>query len=54
MNDIVFVSKNLAKWAKDEAAPDINLMNKLLSPRIRKEPLGCVLIIGYFPSRMSR
>ena len=53
MNDIVFVCQNLAKWAKDEAAPDINLANKLLSPRIRKEPLGCVLIIGYFLSRRS-
>ena len=46
MNDIIFVQKNLAKWAKDEGAPDIPLANKLLFPRIRKEPLGCVLVIG--------
>lgn len=46
-NDVVFVCTNLEKWAKDEKAPDIPLTNKLLSPRIRKDPLGCVLIIGY-------
>ncbi|MCJ1471452.1 hypothetical protein MMC13_000091 [Lambiella insularis] len=47
-NDILFVCKNLAKWAKDESAPDIPFANKLLSPRIRKDPLGCVLIIGTY------
>lgn len=47
-NDIVFVSKNLEKWAKDEKPEDIPLMNYFMSPRIRKEPLGCVLIIGPF------
>lgn len=46
-NDIVFVCNNLEKWAKDEKAPDIPLMNTALSPRIRKDPLGCVLVIGY-------
>ncbi len=46
-NDIVFVCNNLEKWAKDEKAPDIPLTNWALKPRIRKEPLGCVLIIGY-------
>ena len=46
-NDILFVCNNLKKWAKDESAPDIPLMNKLLSPRIRKDPLGCILIIGF-------
>lgn len=46
-NDIVFVCKSLAKWAKDERAPDMPLTNYLLSPTIRKDPLGCVLIIGY-------
>jgi beta-apo-4'-carotenal oxygenase len=48
-NDIVFVCNNLKKWAKDEKAPDIPLMNAALSPRIRKDPLGCVLVIGYVP-----
>ena len=46
-NDIVFVCKNLEKWAKDEKAPDIPLMNAALSPKIRKDPLGVVLVIGW-------
>jgi beta-apo-4'-carotenal oxygenase len=54
-NDIVFVTKNLAKWMKDESPPDIPLTNSLLNPRIRKEPLGTVLIIGAynFPLQLS-
>lgn len=47
-NDILFVSKNLEKWAKDEKAEDIPLMHYFMSPMIRKDPLGCVLIIGPF------
>ena len=46
MNDIVFMSNNLARFAKDEAAEDIALSNKFLGPKIRKDPLGAVLIIG--------
>lgn len=46
-NDIIFCCDNLAKWAKDESAADIPLSNKLLRPKIRKDPLGCVLIIGF-------
>lgn len=46
-NYIVFVTQNLETWVKDETAPDIPLANKLLSPKIRKDPLGAVLIIGY-------
>ena len=45
-NDIVFVTKNLPKWAKDEKAPDIDLTYSLMKPTIRKDPLGCVLVIG--------
>ncbi|KAL8732180.1 MAG: hypothetical protein Q9166_002927 [cf. Caloplaca sp. 2 TL-2023] len=54
-NDIVFVTQNLGKWVKDEKAPDIPLANKLLSPKIRKDPLGAVLIIGTynFPLNLS-
>jgi beta-apo-4'-carotenal oxygenase len=54
-NDIVFVTKNLEKWAKDEPAPDMALVNSLLSPTIRKEPLGVVLVIGAynFPVNLS-
>ena len=47
LNTIIYVCDNLEKWAKDEKAPDIPFANKLLSPKIRKDPLGCVLIIGY-------
>ena len=46
MNDIVFMSNNLEKWVKDEGAPDIPLVNKLFFPKIRKDPMGAVLIIG--------
>jgi beta-apo-4'-carotenal oxygenase len=46
MNDIVFMQKNLARWAKDEKAEDIPFTNRLMAPRIRKDPLGAVLVIG--------
>jgi beta-apo-4'-carotenal oxygenase len=54
-NDIMFVTKNLAKWVKDEKAPDIPITNSLLNPHIRKEPLGTVLVIGAynFPIQLS-
>jgi beta-apo-4'-carotenal oxygenase len=54
-NDIMFVTKNLGKWVKDEKAPDIPLTNSLLNPHIRKEPLGTVLVIGAynFPIQLS-
>ncbi|RKF83560.1 Beta-apo-4'-carotenal oxygenase [Golovinomyces cichoracearum] len=47
-NDILYVTKNLKKWMKDEAAPDISLSNTFVKPRIRKDPLGTVLIIGAY------
>ena len=46
-NDIVFISKNLHKWVKDEKADDIDLTFKFMNPKIRKDPLGMVLVIGY-------
>lgn len=46
MNDIVFMQKNLARFAKDESPEDIALTNKLFGPKIRKDPLGTALIIG--------
>ncbi|KAF2399538.1 aldehyde dehydrogenase [Trichodelitschia bisporula] len=54
-NDIIFTTQNLEKWMKDESPPDIPLMNKALSPRIRKDPLGTVLVIGAynFPIQLS-
>jgi beta-apo-4'-carotenal oxygenase len=45
-NDIVFQTQNLEKWMKDEKPADIAFTNRLLSPRIRKDPLGVVLVIG--------
>lgn len=45
-NDIIFMCNNLEKWAKDEKAPDGKLMDTAFSPRIRKEPLGTILVIG--------
>jgi len=45
-NEIVFMTRNLKKWVKDEKAEDINFSFKFVSPKIRKEPLGCVLVIG--------
>ncbi|KAF2475341.1 aldehyde dehydrogenase [Lindgomyces ingoldianus] len=55
MNDIVFMSKNVARFAKDESAQDIPLTNRLFAPKIRKDPLGTVLIIGAynFPIQLS-
>ncbi|KAL8942144.1 MAG: hypothetical protein Q9216_001829 [Gyalolechia sp. 2 TL-2023] len=47
-NDIIFTCQNLAKWAKEENAPDVPLLNILVKPKIRKVPLGCALIIGAF------
>lgn len=45
-SDIVFMCENLAKWAEDEEIPGTEALNGF-QPRIRKEPLGAVLIIGY-------
>ena len=47
-NDIIFVCSKLAKWMADESPPDISFANKLVSPRIRKDPLGAVLVIGAY------
>ncbi|KAI9805661.1 MAG: hypothetical protein M1833_005153 [Piccolia ochrophora] len=47
-NDIVFTCNNLEKWARDEKAPDIPLTNAPLGPKIRKDPLGVVLVIGAY------
>lgn len=47
VNDIVFMQKNLARFAKDEKPEDMTFQNKVFGPRIRKDPLGAALIIGY-------
>jgi beta-apo-4'-carotenal oxygenase len=49
LNDVVFTTRNLHKWVKDEKAPDIDLAYKFMSPKIRKDPMGCVLVIGCVP-----
>lgn len=46
LNDCVFATRNLHKWVKDEKAPDIDLTFKFMNPKIRKDPMGCVLVIG--------
>ncbi|KAK4503988.1 hypothetical protein PRZ48_004903 [Zasmidium cellare] len=48
LNDILFMIKNLKRFAKDEKAEDTSLMNMAMSPKIRKDPLGAVLIIGAY------
>ncbi|KAK8219768.1 Hexadecenal dehydrogenase [Zalaria obscura] len=48
LNDIIFVCKNLESWAREEKAKDIPLMHAVTRPKIRKEPLGAVLVIGAF------
>lgn len=55
MNDIVFMSNNLVKFAQDESPLDMAFTNKLFGPKIRKDPLGTVLIIGAynFPIQLS-
>ncbi|KAI9694453.1 MAG: hypothetical protein M1822_000069 [Bathelium mastoideum] len=54
-NDTIFMCKNLPNWIKDESAPDISLMNKAVAPKIKKDPVGAVLIIGAynFPIQLS-
>ncbi|OKL64500.1 hypothetical protein UA08_00605 [Talaromyces atroroseus] len=46
LGEILFILKNLDKWLKDEPAPDVPLVYKALAPKIRKDPLGTVLVIG--------
>nr|OQO20062.1 hypothetical protein B0A51_13993 [Rachicladosporium sp. CCFEE 5018] len=55
LNDIIFMSKNLERFMKDEKAEDTALTNLPLRPRIRKDPLGAVLVIGAynFPIQLS-
>ena len=54
-NDIIFINKNLHKWAADESAADIDLTMRLIGPKIRKDPMGCVLVIGAYnyPMQLS-
>ncbi|KAI4732292.1 aldehyde dehydrogenase [Aureobasidium sp. EXF-12298] len=48
LNDIIFTINNLEKWAKEEPAGDVPLTFMAMRPRVRKEPLGVVVILGAF------
>ncbi|CAN9146943.1 unnamed protein product [Alternaria alternata] len=48
MNDCIWMANNVPRFAKDEKATDIPWTNMPLSPRIKKDPLGTVLIIGAY------
>lgn len=47
LNGITFTTRNLHTWVKGEKAPDTEFMFKFTNPKIREDPLGCVLVIGY-------
>ncbi|KAH7376215.1 aldehyde dehydrogenase 3H1 [Plectosphaerella cucumerina] len=46
--EIMYMLKNLTRFAADEAVADVPLTFALMKARIRKEPLGMVLIIGAY------
>ncbi|KAJ8105899.1 hypothetical protein OPT61_g9899 [Boeremia exigua] len=48
MNDCVWMANNVDRFARDEKPEDIAFTNKFMGPRIRKDPLGTVLIIGAY------
>lgn len=48
LNDIVFVCDNLEQWMREEKPADIPLMHWAVQPRVRKEPLGVVLVLGAY------
>jgi beta-apo-4'-carotenal oxygenase len=47
MNDSTWMVNIVPRFAKDEAVTDIPWTNMPLRPRIKKDPLGAALIIGY-------
>ncbi|KAI5805872.1 Aldehyde/histidinol dehydrogenase [Geopyxis carbonaria] len=47
LNDILFNLDHIDEWAKDGPAP-VGWMHQIMSPRLRKEPIGSVLIIGAY------
>ncbi|KAH8671138.1 aldehyde dehydrogenase [Xylariales sp. PMI_506] len=46
--DLIYSIKNVEKWAKDDKDLDIPLVFAAVRPRLKKEPLGPVLIIGTY------
>lgn len=55
LQDCLYMIKNLETFAKDEKITDVPLMYAPMNARIRKDPLGTVLIIGAynFPVNLS-
>ena len=47
-SDILYVCKHLSKWMKDDKIADTPLTLWPMSPRIKKDPLGTVLIMGAY------
>lgn len=47
-NDILFTIRNLAEWMKDYTPAGIPFALAATKPRVRKEALGCCLVIGAF------
>lgn len=43
---LIYDINNLEKWARDESSPDVPIDMMVLRPKIRKDPLGTVLILG--------
>ncbi|KAJ2900979.1 aldehyde dehydrogenase [Zalerion maritima] len=48
LQDCLHAIKHLSSWAKDEKYSDVPLQFSLNSARIRKDPIGTVLIIGAY------
>ncbi|KAI4151632.1 MAG: hypothetical protein LQ340_003389 [Diploschistes diacapsis] len=47
-SDILFACKHLPKWMKDGSVSDLPITLWPMSPRIKREPLGTVLILGAY------
>ena len=45
-NECIVASKHLPKWIKDEKSANTPWLHVAIGPKIRKEPMGIVLIIG--------
>ncbi|KAF3359354.1 hypothetical protein VdG1_02377 [Verticillium dahliae VDG1] len=54
-DDCLYLIKNLERFTKDEPVSDVPMTFIMMKPRVRKEPLGMVLVIGAynFPAQLS-
>ncbi|KAI2606272.1 aldehyde dehydrogenase [Hypoxylon fragiforme] len=48
IQDLDVIIKNLKRWAKDEKSMEYSWTFMPMKPRVKKEPLGAVLIIGTY------